>query len=108
MSLDSTVPDYALPKAPRWQCAKCGHGKGQMHTLKTWPEHFRQIINGTKQYELRKNDRNFECGDTLLLREWDPETEQYSGREIYKYVAGILHKFPGLEEGYVIMSLIPQ
>lgn len=53
---------------------------------KVWPEYFSKILDGSKTYELRLND--FECneGDILLLKEWDPQTEQYTGREIKKEV----------------------
>lgn len=39
------------------------------HKLKTDPEVFRATINGSKTYELRKDDRGFAVGDTLTLRE---------------------------------------
>jgi hypothetical protein len=91
----------------RWQCARCGHGKGTLHELKTWPHFFSEILNGTKQFELRRNDRNFQCGDDLHLREWDPETREYTGREIFKHVAYITKKTEGLAEGFVLMGLVP-
>jgi hypothetical protein len=78
-----------------------------MHELKTWPHYFRDILSGHKQFELRKNDRGFQVGDTLWLREWDPEKQQYTGREIYKRVNYMLHPGLGLEEGYVIMGIQP-
>lgn len=53
---------------------------------KVWPEYFQKILDGVKTYELRLAD--FECnpGDTLVLREWDPKTKEYSGRQIEKVV----------------------
>jgi len=41
---------------------------------------------GRKTYELRLDD--FECGegDILVLKEWDPETKEYTGREVEKEV----------------------
>lgn len=49
-------------------------------------EYFEKILSGEKTYELRLAD--FECnpGDTLVLKEWDPKTGEYSGREIKKEV----------------------
>ena len=49
------------------------------HSLKTWPGLFKQVVNGSKQFEYRKDDRGFEVGDILLLQEWDPKTEAYTG-----------------------------
>jgi hypothetical protein len=52
------------------------------HELKTWPQFFSAVLAHTKTYEIRKNDRNFQVGDELFLREWDPQAQTYSGREI--------------------------
>ncbi len=53
---------------------------------KIWPEYFQKILDGVKTYELRLAD--FECkpGDILVLKEWDPETKEYTGRVIEKEV----------------------
>lgn len=42
----------------------------QIHDLKTWPEYFQPVIGGRKGFEVRVNDRGFQCGDYLLLREY--------------------------------------
>jgi len=56
---------------------------------KTWPEYFQLILDGKKTYDLRVAD--FACaeGDTLVLREWDPETKEYTGRVLEKEVSYI-------------------
>jgi len=50
------------------------------HKLKTWPTPFQATQLGNKTYEIRKNDRNFNVGDTLILEEYDPTTQEYTGR----------------------------
>lgn len=56
------------------------------HEVKILPEYFRQVFvrpgEGTKRFELRKDDRNYQIGDSVTLREWIPE-EGYTGNEIY-------------------------
>jgi hypothetical protein len=52
-----------------------------VHELKCWPEPFEATIQGDKTFEIRKMDRPFKKGDELWLREWDPKTVRYSGRE---------------------------
>jgi uncharacterized protein DUF3850 len=77
-----------------------------IHELKTWPLFFKRVLTGQKNFELRKDDRGFEIGDTLNLKEWDPITNEYTGRTVLRRVTYILRggEF-GLEPGYVIMSI---
>jgi hypothetical protein len=77
-----------------------------MHDLKTHPESFRAIWDGKKRFEYRIDDRGFNVGDVLKLREWDPEPEKYTGRAAFadvEYTA----KGPawGILPGYCVMSL---
>lgn len=53
---------------------------------KTWPDYFEAILSGKKKFELRLNDFDVKEGDILILEEWDPKTEQYTGRNIEKKV----------------------
>jgi len=78
----------------------------QWHELKTWPELFILSLSGMKMFEVRQNDRDFQAGDFLLLREWDPTTETYTGRSMSRRVLYILQggKF-GLPENMVVMQL---
>lgn len=72
-----------------------------LHELKTYPKYFQETIEGNKPFEIRKNDRNFQVGDVLLLKEWDN-----IGREVGAMVRYILDdKFIGLAEGYVALGL---
>jgi Domain of unknown function (DUF3850) len=73
------------------------------HGLKCWPEYFNPILWGTKTFEIRKNDRSFHVGDELLLKEWDPKTQLYTGREILCAVPYLTSAW--LLEGYVVMAI---
>ena len=53
---------------------------------KIWPEYFQAIFDGKKTFELRLNDFDIMEGDTLLLKEWDPKTKEYTGRELEREV----------------------
>jgi len=57
---------------------------------KIWPEYFELVSSGKKKFELRLNDFDVEEGDVLLLEEWDPKTNQYTGRKIEKKVGFVL------------------
>jgi len=53
---------------------------------KVWPEYFQAILDSKKTFEVRLNDFEIDEGDTLLLKEWDPATKVYTGRELSKKV----------------------
>lgn len=81
--------------------------------LKTDPDVFQAVWDSKKNFEIRFNDRNYEVGDTLTLKETRYSGTQmhdgaeliYTGREVDVRVTYIL-KGPlyGLSEGWVIMS----
>ena len=75
------------------------------HELKTWPCYFELLSNGTKRFEIREDDRRFGVGDLLLLREWDRETELYSGREMKARVTYLTTFMQ--QPGYVVMGIQP-
>ncbi len=76
------------------------------HDLKCISPHFAFISVRLKTFELRKDDRNYQVNDTLLLREFLPNIG-YSGRSVKVKIQHILRNAPefGLMEGYCIMSL---
>jgi hypothetical protein len=78
---------------------------GQIHVLKTWPEPFAAVWRGDKTAELRKDDRSFSVGDSILLREWDRE-RGYSGRRIVARITDVRRApcFGALAEGYAMLS----
>lgn len=79
------------------------------HELKTWPTYFQAIKRGDKTCEVRKNDRCFAVGDTLLLREWCPEKQRYTGEYANAVVTDILFGgMFGIEVGVVVMSIKAQ
>ena len=83
------------------------------HDLKILPQYFEAQIKGRKNFEIRKDDRDFKAGDTLHLREIDGRLGKeydYTGRSCKVHVSYVLssqlggHGFEGLEEGYSILS----
>ena len=74
------------------------------HELKTWNQYYQEVFIGHKTFEIRKNDRNFKKWDRLLLREWNPKTKEYTGRELKMTITGVYEGF-GLKKGYVILGI---
>ena len=77
------------------------------HQLKVWSEYMDDLLNGSKTFELRYNDRDFQVGDSLLLMEYDKENKKYLNREFKVRITYILDNsvFDALKDGYVIMGL---
>ncbi|MCA0229867.1 MAG: DUF3850 domain-containing protein [Bacteroidetes bacterium] len=80
------------------------------HELKVHKSYVKLLLSGRKTFEVRKNDRDFQEGDVLILRPWDEKKEEYIGgnTEFYYNVTYVLHggKF-GIEEGYCVMGIVP-
>lgn len=91
-----------------------------IHQIKCWTEYFDALIDGTKTFEVRKDDRGYQVGDTLLLQEWGTvpyllhadhltgvaERDDYTGRICIRRVTYVLRgRQFGIENGYVVMGL---
>lgn len=78
------------------------------HLLKTWPEYFRAVADGSKTFEIRVNDRDFAAGDILVLQEFDPKHGEYTGQELQRMVGFIIYGGQwGIADDMCVMSLLP-
>lgn len=76
------------------------------HDLKCLPEYFEEVYAGRKKFELRKNDRNYQPGNLVVLREWLPEKGLYSGRRYWAQIGYVLKEFgDGLYSDWCIFDL---
>lgn len=75
-----------------------------IHELKVEKEYFDVLRTGDKSFEIRKNDRNYREGDTLIL--WECSRNRYTGRYL-EFLVSYIFFGPGygLEDGYCVMSL---
>jgi hypothetical protein len=58
---------------------------------KAWPDYYEQVMNGNKSFDARLGDFAAEVGDVLILKEWDPKTQEYTGRELRRTITYKLH-----------------
>lgn len=75
------------------------------HDLKVWPEYYEPVAAGTKKVELRLDDRGFQTGDVLHLREYEPTQHAYTGRSLHARVTHIVRGGSWLAIGHVAMSI---
>lgn len=93
------------------------------HRLKVQPPYFDALMDGSKTFEVRKNDRAFQRGDVLQLAEWHPHRSGYTdcwkcrnaawdghftGREVGARVTFVYAgdpRFGGIEPGHVVLAV---
>jgi len=81
------------------------------HVLKTWPDAWDAIANGSKRFEWRRDDRGFAVGDWLILEKWDPNSASPvlgnwgQPRTIDVRVTYILRGAFGIPDGFCVMSI---
>lgn len=87
-----------------------------IHELKILPKYFKDVVEGNKTFEIRKDDRDYKVGDILILKEYDLSnlrkiTEgnytHYTCKKIVKKISYVLKDIPefGLKEGYVLLGI---
>lgn len=89
---DSAMKDHdaeGLPKV-NWhplggtppKLTPAGHHAHFDYEVKSWPWLFEPMMAGKKTHDMRDmRDRPYKVGDRMLLREFDPRTGTYTGRE---------------------------
>lgn len=60
------------------------------HNLKTHVDPFCRVWSGAKTAELRKDDRDFKMGDTIVLREYKHRKQEYTGRWVRALITDIV------------------
>lgn len=75
-----------------------------LKSLKTWPQYFKLVQQGIKTFEIRKNDRDFQVGDFLLLEEFDP-VSGYTGESVLVRVLYLIQGERGLPTDTCVMAI---
>jgi len=95
---------------------------GAIHELKTCPPFFQDVLDGVKPFEIREDDRHYQVGDVLYLREFIYEEKKispsgfyegphprgrYTGRKIHRLVVYKLdaQQFVGIKKCYCVLGL---
>lgn len=75
------------------------------HDLKLVQPHFNDVKKRIKTFEVRKDDRDYNVGDTLILRLFDSETQMYDGELITRKITYLLRDPAYVKEGFVILGI---
>lgn len=76
------------------------------HSVKIQMEYYEHIIEGRKRFEVRLNDRDYQVGDTLLLREYNAHTD-YCKMGSSRWEIVYVHCGLGMKKGYVVLGIEP-
>lgn len=93
----------------------------RVHHLKTEPTWYEALLLGSKTFEVRRDDRGYQRGDLVVLREWIPPvgtgsfiesardlTGEYTGRELEYRIGFVFRRGFGCDLGeFVVFSLLP-
>ena len=96
-----------------------------IHEIKCEPKYFAAIKNGSKTFEVRKNDRPYKVGDILAINEFIPESVdpyddmfsmpsvderfvsggRYTGKSVLALITYILNDDEYVKKGFVILGI---
>lgn len=77
----------------------------KIHELKILSPYFEHVLDGTKNFEIRKNDRKFNIGDIVKLKHWDNQKEEFTGQFVYRRISFITDF--NQRKGYVVFAMLP-
>lgn len=87
----------------------------KVHELKVLDTFYPSLLDMSKPFEMRKNDRGYEVGDTCIFKEmiWDCGTLgedrqfDYTGHKCVRHVSYVLthEMWNAVPEGFVILGL---
>ena len=88
------------------------------HNIKTHPEPFKAVRKRIKNFEIRKNDKNYKVNDVLILEEYVPDgyfedrdgnknKAMYTGDALERKITYVLEGGAyGIEPGFVALGII--
>jgi hypothetical protein len=75
------------------------------HRIKCEAAYFDSVEDGSKPFEVRLNDRNYQVGDTLELVRSNNGAFGKDAPTLRRRVTYVLDKFKGLQPGFVVLGL---
>lgn len=75
------------------------------HRVKCIDPFFEGLWDGSKTFEVRRADRDYQPGDTIINQHWSAQ-QGHSGRERVHTIGFVLTDFHGLRKDYCAFSLL--
>lgn len=77
--------------------------KQMTHHLKLASKYYDDVEQRSKNFEIRYNDRRYQVGDWLVLKEW--KNGSYTGRECVRQIVKVFELDTIGFQGWVAMSI---
>jgi len=74
----------------------------KIHQKKIALQWYELRLKGLKDWEIRKNDCDYQVGDYMVLKEYDEN--QYTGREMVVIITNVANDVPYLPDDVVVLS----
>lgn len=78
----------------------------KIHQVKEWPATYDETARNVNRIQFRKNDRNYQAGDVMVITLFDPLTCEYANSTVVKRIASVQESIH-LPPGYVAMVIEP-
>lgn len=79
------APPTPFPEPPRQPIG---------HVIKSWCREFQDVIDGMRDFEVRRDDRDYQPGDTAVLVEFDNERGEFTGRVTTREIRSVFRGKP--------------
>lgn len=60
------------------------------HTVRCWSDVFPSIMSRDRQFDIRRNDREYAVGDLIEFQEWDDRRQMMTGRVARRYITYVM------------------
>lgn len=91
---------------------KTDDGNIRIHDIKVWTEYYDALEESNpekrKTLEIRKYDRDYKVGDFLRLRDFNKDTQEFTGKETWRLITHMVIGQPFLPDDTVAMSILPK
>lgn len=78
------------------------------YLLKIEPPFLDALLDGTKTFELRRNDRGYQKGDVLVFDLAWPEHPSETSLRCVRFTVSYVLSGWGIEPGFVVLGLAPR
>lgn len=75
------------------------------HYVKSHHEYFAQVSSGENGTQVRRDDRDYQKGDTLCLLEFDPVKKKFCGSMITTKITCVIRNMIGVKKHYAVLSI---